>query len=74
MDAMNVELDDCGKHYWNINVPVSQWTTECPVYLVDVEDSDRRHLQVHDKDYRLLTWDEVRDLIGRLYGHDRTLL
>ncbi|CAI6337831.1 unnamed protein product [Periconia digitata] len=49
--------------FWMVNVPRDQWTDECPEFLSDCGDKDRRIIGTPDSDYRTLTWDEVRDLI-----------
>lgn len=50
--------------YWNINVPVSEHTLECPDFLVGVQGKDLRTVSTPDSDYHIQTWDEVVDLIS----------
>lgn len=51
--------------YWNVNVPREEWTEECPDYLADVDQNDRKHLSVWDEDYHVQSWAEVQDVIRK---------
>lgn len=48
--------------YWNVNVPPAQWTVECPDYLAQVDESDRKHLGVWDDEYHVQSWAEVKEI------------
>ena len=52
--------------FWNINIPPSQHTKECPSYLqyAITNDKDRGILETPDSDYVLQTWPEVRKIIS----------
>ncbi|PVH98817.1 hypothetical protein DM02DRAFT_595362 [Periconia macrospinosa] len=56
--------------FWLVNVPRDQWPAECPEYLRDLSEKDRRIIGTPDEEYRLLTWDEVKELI-RLNQFDK---
>ncbi|KAJ5808158.1 hypothetical protein N7474_009427 [Penicillium riverlandense] len=49
--------------YWQVNVPRSQRTAECPSYLRDLPDKNIRCLSTPDEDYTRQGWDEVRDIV-----------
>lgn len=51
--------------FWNINIPKSFHTAECPDYLEYALESekDRGILSTLDEDYHQQTWDEVRQSI-----------
>lgn len=46
--------------YWNVNVPESQWTAECPDFLLNLNPKDLAIISTPDADYQALTWDQVR--------------
>lgn len=50
------------QQYWNVNVPEVEWTVECPDFLLGISEKNKKQLSTKDADYRLKTWDEVREL------------
>lgn len=52
--------------YWLVNVPRKDWPSECPPYLIDLSDKDKVILATRDEDYRDLTWNEVKEVVGKL--------
>ncbi|KAI4155149.1 MAG: hypothetical protein LQ340_001185 [Diploschistes diacapsis] len=56
--------------YWCVNVPPHEWPEECPDYLRHQSEKDQEILATPDSEYRRLTWDEVKSLIG-LAGNNR---
>lgn len=50
--------------YWNVNIPIQEWTDECPEYLRDVDHWDRTQLWVRDVDYELMSWEEVKKIVS----------
>lgn len=50
--------------YWHYNVPVEEKTAECPPFLVDVSDKDRRIIGSPDAAFSLLTWERVCAIIA----------
>lgn len=56
--------DDISQRYWNVNVPSSEWTAECPAFLFGSSEKDQCILATSDADYRHQTWDEVKAIIG----------
>jgi hypothetical protein len=45
--------------YWQVNVPESQRTAECPDFLRNLNERDRGIISTPDSDYRKDTWPEV---------------
>lgn len=52
--------------FWLVNVPRDQWPSECPDYLADAGEKDRRILATRDEDYRRQTWPEIKHIISML--------
>lgn len=52
--------------YWRANVPEDQWPTECPEFLLNLSERDEKLVSRLDKDYRRLTWPEVKEVIGNV--------
>ena len=51
--------------YWLVNVPKSEWPSECPDYLVNANPKDRRILSTLDKNYKRQSWPEVQQIISQ---------
>jgi hypothetical protein len=49
--------------YWNFNLPQSQRSSECPEYLLNLNDKDRRLIGSWDSDYQIQDWVKVKELI-----------
>ncbi|UNI14883.1 hypothetical protein JDV02_001464 [Purpureocillium takamizusanense] len=49
--------------YWHYNVPEAERTPECPAFLLNLSDKDRRIVGSLDSSFSRLTWPEVRALI-----------
>ncbi|KAF2138276.1 uncharacterized protein K452DRAFT_361351 [Aplosporella prunicola CBS 121167] len=49
--------------FWNVNVPRDLWTDECPEFLRECGEKDRRIIGTPNADYVPLTWDEVKTII-----------
>jgi len=49
--------------YWNFNVPQSQRSSECPEYLLNLSDKDRRLIGSWDSDYQVQDWVRVQELV-----------
>ncbi|OCL14749.1 hypothetical protein AOQ84DRAFT_330528 [Glonium stellatum] len=49
--------------FWLVNVPRGQWPAECPDFLRDVGEKDRRLIGTPDSDYKRLSWQEVQEII-----------
>lgn len=52
--------------YWLVNVPRSQWPSECPGFLRDLSPKNIRILSMPDEVYERTSWDVVRDLVCEL--------
>lgn len=50
--------------YWLVNVPRSQWPATCPDFLKGLPDKNIDILATLDADFRLLNWDEAKDLVS----------
>ncbi|KAL6161155.1 hypothetical protein ACJQWK_08338 [Exserohilum turcicum] len=51
--------------FWLVNVPQDQWPHECPEFLQNCSDKDKSIIGTPDDEYRLLTWDEVREIVNK---------
>lgn len=49
--------------YWNFNLPQSQLSSECPEYLLNLNDKDRRLIESWDNDYQIQDWPKVQELV-----------
>lgn len=49
--------------FWLVNVPRDQWPSECPDFLKELGEKDRRIIGTPDKEYRRLAWEECVELI-----------
>ncbi|KAI9717894.1 MAG: hypothetical protein M1812_004421 [Candelaria pacifica] len=49
--------------FWLVNVPEDQWPAKCPEFLVNANAKDQRILSTLDRDYHVMTWLEVKELI-----------
>ena len=45
--------------YWNVNVPESEWTEECPDFLANLNTKDLGIISTPDNEYHIETWPEV---------------
>lgn len=66
LDALHPPTrNTAGVAFWNVNIPQSQWTDECPEYLQYAfkDHKDRGVLLTPDAEYQRQSWDEVRELI-----------
>ncbi|KAL8932554.1 MAG: hypothetical protein Q9211_006251 [Gyalolechia sp. 1 TL-2023] len=52
--------------YWCVNVPAEQWPNECPDFLLELSERDKKLVGNSDKDYRRLTWSEVKAFVGKV--------
>lgn len=53
--------------FWLVNVPKDQWPSECPDFLKDCSDKDKAIIGMPDGEYKVLTWDQVREIVRTLY-------
>ncbi|ORX97807.1 hypothetical protein BCR34DRAFT_160100 [Clohesyomyces aquaticus] len=49
--------------FWLVNVPKDQWPSDCPEFLKECGEKDRRIIGTPDAEYKRLSWDEVTDII-----------
>ncbi|KAF2093632.1 hypothetical protein NA57DRAFT_61338 [Rhizodiscina lignyota] len=49
--------------FWQVNVPPSLREQECPEYLLDISEKDKRIIGTPDEDFRPMPWPVVKDLI-----------
>jgi hypothetical protein len=52
--------------FWLVNVPRDQWPSECPDFLKNISEKDRGIIGTPDESYRVLTWDQVREIVGEI--------
>lgn len=45
--------------HWNVNVPESEWTDECPEFLANLNTKDLGIISTPDSEYHIETWPEV---------------
>lgn len=50
--------------YWNVNVPISQHTAECPDFLKTLNQKDLGIISTPDAEYHVLSWPEVQKFIA----------
>lgn len=51
--------------FWLINVPKDKWPSQCPDFLVDANEKDRRILGTADDQYKRQSWPEVKEIISK---------
>lgn len=52
--------------YWLVNVPRSQWPSECPGFLRDLSPKNIRILSMPDEAYQRTSWEVVKDYVREL--------
>jgi hypothetical protein len=52
--------------FWLVNVPRDQRPSECPDFLRDISEKDKGIIGTPDEHYKVLTWDQVRDIVGEI--------
>jgi hypothetical protein len=50
--------------FWLVNVPREDWPSECPDFLRECGEKDRRIIGTPSAEYKRLSWEEVKHLIG----------
>lgn len=60
----NMPHNDDSLPFWLVNVPRDQWPSECPDFLRNASEKDRRIIGMRDEDYDLLEWEEVKEIIS----------
>ncbi|KAK5047785.1 hypothetical protein LTR84_006450 [Exophiala bonariae] len=72
---MTPEQKDIGQYWWNINIPESQWTPECPEFLVGQTAKNIGILSRNpDEDRRRFNWEEVQEFAktNRIHHFERS--
>lgn len=54
---------DAAVPFWHVNVPEAQRTASCPDFLARLSDKDRRIIATPDADYRIQSWNDVRQVV-----------
>lgn len=49
--------------FWQVNCPHHEMTVDCPPFLRDLNEKDRRVVGMPDTAFRVLTWEEVTEII-----------
>lgn len=52
--------------YWNVNLPPSKHTADCPEALRTVGDKDRGIIGTLDADYAVMSWEDVCQLVAAM--------
>ena len=55
--------------FWRVNVPREESEDECPEFLREVGDKDKRIIGTPDEEYKRLDWEEVKQIIGKYKYH-----
>jgi hypothetical protein len=55
--------------FWRVNVPRDQWPAECPEFLRECSEKDKRIIGTPDEEYSVLSWEEVRDIVSTAFCH-----
>lgn len=50
--------------YWLVNVPQSQWASECPAFLRDQPPKNIQCLATRDTEYTRQNWDLVQEIVS----------
>jgi len=50
--------------WWNFNIPHDEQTVECPDFLLNSSEKDKRLIGSWDADYECMPWLEVKELIA----------
>ncbi|RFU25663.1 hypothetical protein B7463_g10683, partial [Scytalidium lignicola] len=50
--------------YWNVNLPISQHTLECPEFLKNLKKKDLGIISTPDAEYHILSWQELQKFIA----------
>ncbi|KLJ06643.1 hypothetical protein EMPG_09257 [Blastomyces silverae] len=50
--------------YWLVNVPRSQWSSECPEYLRNLPQKSIKSLSTPDAQYERQSWELVKEIVG----------
>ena len=49
--------------FWQVNCPLQERTAECPAFLLNLSEKDRRIIGTPDVDYTLMPWNQVKELV-----------
>ncbi|KAK8169203.1 hypothetical protein BKA80DRAFT_269006 [Phyllosticta citrichinensis] len=50
--------------WWQVNVPEELRTAECPDFLQDCNEKDRRIIGTPNSEYQPYTWEQVKDIVA----------
>lgn len=50
--------------YWQLNVPASERTVECPPYLQNISQYDIGQVSILDSEYERMSWPTLKQIIG----------
>jgi hypothetical protein len=51
--------------FWHFNVPIPERTVECPEFLLDISEKDRRIIGTWDSDFEPQSWEDVKHLVRK---------
>lgn len=49
--------------FWLINIPKNQWPGQCPEFLINASERDKKIMSVPNDQYQRATWEEVQEYI-----------
>lgn len=52
--------------FWLMNIPRNQWPNQCPEFLINSSERDKRIMSVPNDQYQRATWEEVQEYIRSL--------
>jgi len=63
LEGPNTAMPSEALQYWNYNLPAGQRTAQCPDFLLNLSDKDRRLIGSWDSDYEVQDWATVQELV-----------
>lgn len=64
--AINVEKEGQQLPFYLMNIPRNQWPDQCPEFLINSSERDKRIMSVPNDQYQRATWEEVQEYIRSL--------
>lgn len=64
--AINGENEGQQLPFWLMNIPRNEWPDQCPEFLINSSERDKRIMSVPNDQYQRATWEEVREYIRSL--------
>lgn len=71
LDKKQINMPHETLPYWHFNIPIEERTTECPDYLQNLSEKDKRLIGTWDDEFEVITWEEAKDIV-RMFSMQRT--